>query len=73
MRDPKRIDRVLELLREAWHLDTDFRLTQLVMVVSNKPDDLGALWHVEDDTMEKRLQAFIKGRRAFKSQQQQQQ
>jgi hypothetical protein len=73
MRDPNRIDRVTELLREAWHLDPGSRLTQLVMVVSDKPDDLGALWHVEDDTMEKRLQAFIKGRRAFKSQQQQQQ
>jgi hypothetical protein len=43
------------------------------MVVSNKPDDLGALWHVEDDTMEQRLQASIKGRKAFKSQQEQQQ
>jgi hypothetical protein len=63
----------MELLREAWHLAPDFRLTQLVMVVSDKPDDPGALWHVEDDTMEKRLQAFIKGRRAFKSEQQQQQ
>jgi uncharacterized protein YihD (DUF1040 family) len=73
MRDPNRIDRVTELLREAWHLDPDSRLTQLFMVVSDKPDDLGALWHVEDDTMEKRLQAYIKGRRAFKGQQQQQQ
>ena len=45
MRDPNRIDRVVELLREAWLLDPDFRLTQLVIVVSNKPDDLGALWH----------------------------
>ena len=73
MRDPNRIERVMELLREAWQLAPDFRLTQLVMVVSDKPGDLGALWHVEDDTIEKRLQAFIKGRRAFKSEQQQQQ
>ena len=72
MRDPNRIDRVTELLREAWRLDPDFRLTQLVMVVSDKPDDLGAPWHVEDDTMDQKLQAYIKGRRAFKSQQQEQ-
>jgi len=72
MRDPDRIDRVTELLREAWHLDPGSRLTQLVMVVSNKPDDLGALWHVEDDMMEQRLRAFIKARRAFNSQQQRQ-
>jgi len=71
MRDPSRIDRVTELLREAWNLEPGFRLAQLVMVVSDKPQDAGALWHVEDDTMEQRLQAFIKGRRAFKNQQKQ--
>ena len=72
MRDPERIDRVTELLREAWHLDPDSRLTQLVMGVSDKLDDLGALWHVEDDTMEQRLRGFIKGRRALKSEQERQ-
>ncbi len=64
-RDPQRIDRVVELLREAWHLMPDFRLTQLVMVVSDKPQDAGALWHVEDDGMERKLQAFIAGRKQF--------
>jgi hypothetical protein len=62
MRDPERIDRVMELLREAWKLHPYFRLTQLVMVVSDKLEDAGALWHVEDDTMEKRLRAFIASR-----------
>jgi hypothetical protein len=70
MRDPNRIDKVTELLREAWHLCPDFLLTQLV---SDKPQDAGALWHVEDDSMVQSLRAFIKGRRAFGSQQQQQQ
>jgi uncharacterized protein YihD (DUF1040 family) len=60
-RDPARIDRVAELLREAWQLQPDFRLTQLVMVVSDKPEDAGALWHVEDDTMEQKLRAFVAG------------
>ena len=63
MRDPNRIDKVIELLREAWHLCPDFRLTQLVMVVSEKPQDVGALWHVEDDTMERELRTFIAGRK----------
>ncbi len=67
MRDPNRIDKVTELLREAWHLQPDFRLTQLVMVVSDKPQDPGALWHVEDDTMEQRLRAFVAGSKTFKS------
>ncbi len=69
MRDPDRIDKVTELLREAWHLHPDFRLTQLVMVVSDKPQDAGALWHVEDDTMEQKLRAFIADIHAFRNQQ----
>lgn len=60
-RDPNRIDRVVELLREAWRLQPDFRLTQLVMVVSDKPEDGGAVWLTGDDTMEQKLQAFISG------------
>jgi streptomycin 6-kinase len=65
MRDPNRINRIIELLREAWHLQPDFRLTQLVMVASGKSDDLGAVWHVEDDSMEKRLRGFIGGIKRF--------
>ena len=61
-RDPNRIDRVAELLRQAWHLEPGFRLTQLIMVVSDKTDDAGALWHVEDDTMEHKLRLFAANR-----------
>lgn len=60
-RDPNRIDRMMELLREAWHLQPDFRLTQLVMVVTDKPEDGGAVFYMEDDTMEQRLRAFVAG------------
>jgi hypothetical protein len=60
-RDPNRIDRMTELLREAWHLKPDFRLTQLVMVVTDRPEDGGAVFYMEDDTMEQRLRAFVGG------------
>lgn len=60
-RDPQRIDRLAKLLREAWHCVPDFRLTQLVMVVSDELRDAGALWHIEDDGMEQRFRAFIAG------------
>ena len=33
-------------------LEPDFRLTQLVLVVSDKPEDTGAVWYMEDDTIE---------------------
>jgi len=65
-RDPNRIDRIAGLLREAWHLQPGFRLTQLVMFISDKPADLGALWHVEDDTMEQKLRGFIDGMKRSK-------
>lgn len=63
LRDPARIDRVIDLLREVWHLEPGFRLTQLVMVVSDKTRDSGALWHVEDDTMEQKLRSYLDGLR----------
>jgi hypothetical protein len=43
---------------------------QLVMVVSDKEQDAGVLWHVEDDGMEQRLRTFIAGRRHFEQTQQ---
>jgi hypothetical protein len=61
---------VIELLREAWLLVPDFRLTQLVMVISDKEEDAGALWHVEDDTMERRLQGFITDMKRVKAESQ---
>ena len=66
-RDPKRIYGMVELLREAWQLMPDFRLTQLVMVVSDKPEDGGAVWNTEDDMMEQKLRAFIAGRRKIET------
>jgi hypothetical protein len=33
------------------------------MVVSDKPEDGGAIWHTEDDAMEQKLRAFIGGLR----------
>ena len=56
---------MVELLREAWQLMPDFRLTQLVMVVSDKSEDGGAVWRTEDDTMEQKLRAFIAGRKKY--------
>jgi len=58
-RDPDRIDRMITLLSEAWHLQPDFRLTQLVMVITDKPEDGSAVWYMEDDKTEEKLRSFI--------------
>ena len=58
-RPPDRIDRMVELLRQAWHNFPDFRLTQLVMALTDKPEDAGAVWQTEDDVMEEKLVTFV--------------
>lgn len=71
MRDPNRIDRMIELLREAWHRNPDWRLTQLVINATDtsydcdKPHEcgLGLVYYIEDETMEKRLRGMGGGRR----------
>jgi len=55
--DPKRIDPIIELVREAWRMEPGFRLTQLLMAVTDKTD--GGHWFVPDETLERRLRAFI--------------
>jgi hypothetical protein len=64
-RDPKRIDRVVELLREAWHLFPDQRPTQLVINAADTHHDCGPVFYLEDDKMEQRLQKSIAARRKY--------
>ena len=62
-RDPTRIDRMIELLREAWHLVPDWRLTQLVINAADLQEVSGPLFVMEDDKMEQRLKATVGGLR----------
>ena len=64
-RDPNRIDRMVELLRQAWHLFPDERLSQLVINATDTRHDCGPVFYFEDTDMEGRLQALIDGRRRF--------
>jgi hypothetical protein len=52
---------MIELLREAWHLSSDQRLTQLIINAANVPYDsgLGPVFYLEDDQMEQRVRALI--------------
>lgn len=58
-RDPDRIDRMVELLRQAWHASPDLRLTQLVINTADKNHDCGPVFYFEDTEMERRLQAMV--------------
>jgi hypothetical protein len=56
---------MVELLREAWHLFQDERLTQLVINASDTHHDCGPVFYLEDDKMAAKLQSLIDGRRRY--------
>lgn len=51
MRNSLRIYRILHLLKRAWQLNPDLRLTQLI----GNCFEAGDLYYKEDDEVEKRL------------------
>lgn len=58
MRNPDRIDRILELISIFWHKNPDLRLGQLLMIAGGfSKDDNFAL---EDDIVEEHLIQWIK-------------
>jgi hypothetical protein len=50
MRDPERINRILELLRQYWHSNPDLRLAQIVGNFGGKDP-----YYFEDDKLEAEL------------------
>lgn len=54
MRDPERIDRIVERLRILWHKMPDQRLGQLLMNIHRYgyDDDKVSIWQIEDDVWE---------------------
>ncbi len=59
MRDPARIDRLIEKLRATWHAHPDQRLGQIVDNLAG--DDDVPTFSVEDDVLEKNLDAVAVG------------
>lgn len=53
MRDPARIDRILDRIRELWKAQPDWRLGQLLTNVAPKFEEKA--FHFEDDELEARL------------------
>ncbi len=64
-RDPQRIDRMVELLRQAWHLFPDERLTQVLINAAEAHEGCGSLFYLENDKMEEKLRKLIAGRQKF--------
>lgn len=62
MRDPKRIDKMINLLRDVWHANPDMRLGQLMLNLtrnSQLEDDINRIWHAEDEEWVDLMQRYL--------------
>ena len=58
MRDPKRIDSILEKIGKLWKMFPDLRFFQLIGII--KFDYKGSLFYLEDNQLLKSLEQTIK-------------
>jgi hypothetical protein len=67
MRDPARIDRIIDEIRELWKASPDLRLGQLLSnsvwtdPISGRRYDRSRIFGTEDHTTEERLLAALRG------------
>ena len=58
MRDPDRIDRMIERLRELWHASPDLRLGQLLVNVIRPGEPCPRIFYAEDTDTEAKMMAY---------------
>jgi uncharacterized protein YihD (DUF1040 family) len=58
MRDEKRIDRILDMLKKVWHKNQDIRFGQLLICSGLSPDTY-EFWSIEDDVTEEKLKKIL--------------
>ena len=51
MRDPQRIDQILDVLREIWELQPDLRLGQIVVGAIRPDDPCPQVFYAEDNAL----------------------
>ena len=64
MRDPARIDQMLELLREVWTRSPDLRLGQLIVNAVLPQEPCLPVFSIEDTVLARRLECMLKERPA---------
>jgi len=57
MRDPNRIEPIIQLIKEIWYSQSDLRLTQLIMNALKMNSDP---YYIEDDKLEEALKDYKK-------------
>lgn len=67
-RDPKRIKRILEVVRAAWEAHPDLRLSQLIMNTHDGVRDYSPLYYREDEVLEQGIKdLYLTKAKAVKS------
>ena len=56
MRDPKRIKPLLEKLENIWTKNPDFRLGQLIMVITKTGEHNPKLFNMEEEEFERKIE-----------------
>ena len=64
MRDPNRIDPILDEIREIWKRHPDLRLGQLILNARLGEDHAPRLYNLEDDRLIERLRSIYRWRTA---------
>lgn len=59
-RNPKRIDKILRLIAQAWELSPDLRFFQLMQGLKSPGKDELDEFYTEDEELEKRLKTLLK-------------
>jgi hypothetical protein len=68
MRDPSRIDQMLELVRQAWMRSPDLRLGQLIVNAVQPCEPCSEVFAVEDTVLARRLGRMLNQQPASPSQ-----
>jgi uncharacterized protein YihD (DUF1040 family) len=55
MRDPKRIDSVLQMLRTVWEQQPDLRLGQLLVIAARPKEPCPEVFYMEDEVLMREL------------------
>jgi uncharacterized protein YihD (DUF1040 family) len=58
MRDPKRIEQIIDLLREVWEHNPDLRLGQIVVNAIRPSESCPQIFGTEDDVLLKGLYEY---------------
>lgn len=59
MRDPQRIEPMLDKLREVWLLNPDLRLGQIIVIATKPKIPCPEVFHVEDNKLLKGLDGYL--------------